>query len=129
MHQQALKLHTEIRQGVAIAQERKVKLRMLLSAIDFQTCFRQALDHFCCAIDRPFDYVQSSFSNHRLSSGLSQNILSMAILLKDALKKPDAATIWDRLSGYLASCIMIHAIRNNVKGSDVYVLSSVICRL
>jgi len=116
MHEQGLKLYSEIQRGVSVVQNRKAKLRMLLNAPDFQTTFQQALDHYCIEIDKPFDFVQSSFSNGRLTSEFSNNILAMAIALKDSPAKLDPAAIFDKLGLLVASCIMLHAIRNNIRG-------------
>ncbi|KAF2803679.1 uncharacterized protein BDZ99DRAFT_546125 [Mytilinidion resinicola] len=117
IHDQALKLHEEIQRGVALVQERKSRLRLLLNAVDFQTFFQHALDHFCTTLEKPFDFVRASFWNSRLSSDFSESILAIAITMRDATKTPNAVSIFGRLSNLIASCIMLDAVRNDIRGS------------
>ncbi|OCK81310.1 hypothetical protein K432DRAFT_425035 [Lepidopterella palustris CBS 459.81] len=129
LHEQALKLHGEVQRGISVVQERKARLRLLLNALDFQVFFQHALDHICTAMDKPFDFVQASFSNSRLSSDFSQSILSMAIALKKSSSPPDAAVIFDKLSNLIASCIMLDAIRNHVRGTADRILPKYSARI
>jgi hypothetical protein len=98
----------------------KTRLRLLLNALDFQTFFQHALDHFCAGIDTPFDFVQASFFNSRLSSDFSQSILAMAVGMQKSMPNPDATFIFDRLSNLIASSIMLDAVRHNIRGLSQY---------
>ena len=118
IHEQAIKLYTEINNGVSIVQDRKLKLRLLLNAFDFQIFFQDALDHFCRDLDSPFDFVQASFSKNRLSSTFSQNTLAIANSMIGLSTKPKASTIFEKLSELIASCIMLDAVRHNIIGGQ-----------
>jgi hypothetical protein len=116
IHDQTMKLYAEIEKGMSIVQDRKLKLRLLLNALDFQTFFQHALDHFCRDLDSPFDFVQASFSKSRLSSTFSQNTLAIAASMIGLPSKPKASVIFERLSDLIASCIMLDAVRHNIRG-------------
>lgn len=97
-------------------QERKVNLRLLLNALDFQTFFQHALDHFCSTIDKPFDFVQASLSKDRLSSAFSQNIVTIAVSMINSRAKPRPPVVFEKMSFFIASCIMLDAVRHDIRG-------------
>jgi hypothetical protein len=111
-----MKLYAEIQRGASIVRERKQKLRLLLNAFDFQVFFQHALDHFCRDLHSPFDFVQASLSENRLTSTFSQSTLSVAAAMIGLPAKPKASAIFERLSNLVASCIMLDAVRHNIRG-------------
>jgi hypothetical protein len=110
---------------VSIVQDRKLKLRLLLNAFDFQIFFQHALDHFCRDLDSPFDFVLASFSKSRLSSTFSQNILAVAASMIGLSAKPKASVIFERLSDLIASCIMLDAVRHNLRGGQMLIVQGI----
>jgi hypothetical protein len=116
IYDQAKKLYSEIERGVSVVHERKLKLRLLLNALDFQTFFQHALDHFCKTIESPFDFVQISFSKGRLSSAFSRNTLAIAVSMMNSPAKPRPSVIFEKLSYLIASCIMLDAVRHDIRG-------------
>jgi hypothetical protein len=115
IYDQATKLYSEINSGISMAQKRRSKLRMFLNVFEFQTFFQHALDHFCHDIDTPFDFVQASFSN-KLTSLFSQNVLAVAVSMIKLPIKLEPDDIFERISSFAASCILIHAVRHNIRG-------------
>jgi hypothetical protein len=116
IHEQTQKLYAEIQSGVSAIQERKSKLLMGINALEFHIFFQHALDHFCTELNRPFDFVEASFSESRSSFDFDQSILCMAISLKKFPDSLNVSAIFNRLGQLIASCIMLHAIRNNIRG-------------
>jgi hypothetical protein len=129
VHSQGMKLHSEIQKGISASQEQRSKLRMLLSARDFQTFFQRALDHFCSTIDQPFDFAKASFSSTRTSSAFSQNLLSLATAMINIGPRLKASSIFERLSLLTASCIMLDTVRHEVRGAADRVFPNYVSQL
>jgi hypothetical protein len=112
-----------------MARERKAALRMLLDAEELQSYLQFAFDHFAVSLDRPFDFVQASFSNSPIPLDFGGNILKLAINLMHVWEnKADTRVIFQELSYMVASCIMLDTARRGIKGTwnlldcDIYTL-------
>ena len=87
---------------------------MLLDAEELQSYLQYAFDHFAVSLDRPFDFVQASFSNSPIPLDFGGNILKLAIILMGVLKVLNIRNILQELSYMVASCIMLDATRRGV---------------
>lgn len=90
---------------------------MLLNSHELQSYLQDAFEHFCRTIDVPFDFVQASFANRSIPTTFGGNILRLAFAMMKQETNPNARAIFDKLSYFLASCIMLDAVRNNIKGN------------
>jgi hypothetical protein len=96
--------------------ERKLSLRMLLNSHELQSYLQDAFEHFSRSVDAPFDFVQASFANRSAPTTFGGNILQLAVDMVKQEPTPNAPVIFDKLSFFLASCMMLDAVRNNIKG-------------
>jgi hypothetical protein len=110
------KLYLVIEKGVSAIQERKAKKRMRLNAFEFQRFFQHALNHFCVHIEKPFNFAQVYFFKVPSCTSLSQNVLAVAVSMIGVFTKPNVPQIFETLSPFIASCIMLDAVRLNIKG-------------
>jgi hypothetical protein len=114
---QITKLSETIRSKSEAARERKARLRMLLDADEFQPYLQTAFDHFAENLDTPFDFVQASFANSPIPNNFGGNILKLAIHMMTTwgeLRSP--LFIFEELSVVVASCIMLDATRQKIRG-------------
>ena len=118
MHDQIGKLSAEILRGSQTVRERKVSLRMLLNSQELQSYLQDAFDHFSRSIEVPFDFVQAAFANRSMPATFGGNILQLAVTMMKQNPDPNARVIFDKLSFLVASCIMLDAARNNIKGTE-----------
>jgi hypothetical protein len=116
IEEQAQKLYLEIERGSRLARNSKAQARMLLNAFELQAYLNHAFDHFCETIDAPFDFVQCSYLNSRLSTTFGESILTLARELAWKKPRPKASTIFEKLGRLIASSIMLDCIRSNIKG-------------
>lgn len=92
---------------------------MLLDAEELQSYLQCAFDHFALELDRPFDFVQASFSNSPIPLDFGGNILKLAINFMHVWEdKADIRVIFQELSYMVASCIMLDSVRNKNKGGS-----------
>jgi hypothetical protein len=89
---------------------------MLLNAQELQSYLQDAFEHFSQTIDAPFDFVQAAFANRRIPITFGGNILELAVAMMKRQSRPSARAIFDKLSFFIASCIMLDAVRNTIKG-------------
>ncbi|KAF9697343.1 hypothetical protein EKO04_005060 [Ascochyta lentis] len=118
-------LYTGITEACEIARDRKAELRMLLDAEELQSYLQCAFDHFATSLDRPFDFVQASFSNSPIPLDFGGNILKLAIKLMHIwFDKRDTRHIFQELSYMVASCIMLDCARQKKRGTarDIFPL-------
>ncbi|KAF2729081.1 hypothetical protein EJ04DRAFT_503032 [Polyplosphaeria fusca] len=123
---QAQKLYFEIERGCRLGRNVKAQTRMLLNAFEFQAYLNHAFDHFCTTIDVPFDFVQCSYLNRRLSSTFGESILSLAVEMSKKKPRPKATKILEKLERLIASCIMLDAVRNEIKGTAERIIAQYI---
>jgi hypothetical protein len=116
IREQIDKLYTVITVGCETARDRKSALRMLLDAEELQSYLVYALDHFAVSLDRPFDFVQASFSNSPIPLDFGGNILKLAINLMRVWDAQHLRAIFQELSHMVASCIMLDTTRRGIKG-------------
>jgi hypothetical protein len=114
---QAQKLYLEIERGCRLARSVKAETRMLLNAFEFQGYLNHAFDHFCSTIDAPFDFVECSYLNTRLSTTFGESILTLAAGMARKKPRPTASSIFDKLGRMIASTIMLDTVRNGLKGT------------
>lgn len=99
---------------------------MLLDAEELQSYLQCAFDHFALSLDRPFDFVQASFSNSPIPLNFGGNILKLAInLMRVWENKADVKFLFQELSYMVASCIMLDSARQKIRGGSCIQLSSV----
>lgn len=90
---------------------------MLLNSDELQPYLQYAFDHFSRDLERPFDFVQASFTNNPIPSNFGGNVLKMAINIMDVWKdKLDGPSIFKELSFMVASCIMLDSSRHRTLG-------------
>ena len=90
---------------------------MLLDAEELQSYLQCAFDHFAISLDRPFDFVEASFSNSPIPLNFGGNILKLAINLTNVWEnKADIQTLLQELSYMVSSCIMLDSVRQKVRG-------------
>jgi predicted acylesterase/phospholipase RssA len=119
MSSQVEKLSDMISSASKKARDRKAELHMLLDAEDFQPYLQFAFDHFAENLDRPFDFVQASFTKSPIPNDFGGNILKLAIQVMESWKNhAPGTTIFEELSYIVASCIMLNAARDGVRGTD-----------
>ncbi|KAF2259856.1 hypothetical protein CC78DRAFT_524125 [Lojkania enalia] len=117
MDAQAQKLYFEIDRGCQLSRAVKADTRMLLNAFEFQAYLNHAFDHFCATVDAPFDFVQCSYLNRRLLSTFEESILTLAVEMIKKKPRPKAIMVLEKLERLIASCIMLDAVRNDIKGT------------
>ena len=103
-----------------LARERKMELRMLMNADELQPYLQYAFDHFACELEKPFDFVQASFTNSPIPLNFGGNILKLALSLMEAWTNAiDAEIIFKELSYMVASCIMLDSARSKIRGKSL----------
>ncbi|KAL1602434.1 hypothetical protein SLS60_005850 [Paraconiothyrium brasiliense] len=99
------------------ARQRKADLRMLLDAEELQSYLQCAFDHFAISLDKPFDFVEASFSNSPIPLDFGGNILKLAIKLMNVWEnQADIQFLLQELSYMVSSCIMLDSARQKVRG-------------
>ena len=112
-------LYTGITVACEMARDRKAELRMLLDAEELQSYLQCAFDHFAASLDRPFDFVQASFSNSPIPLDFGGNILKLAIRIMHVWRnKATNQQIFQELSYMVASCIMLDCARQKTRGGS-----------
>lgn len=89
---------------------------MLLDAEELQSYLQVAFDHFAVSLERPFDFVQASFSNSPIPLDFGGNILKLAINMMRVVENLSIRAILGELSYMVSSCIMLDATRCGIKG-------------
>lgn len=89
---------------------------MLLNSHELQSYLQDAFEHFSKTTDAPFDFVQASFANRSTPTTFGGNILELIVAMMKREPKQDVRGFFDKLSYFLASCIMLDAVRSNIKG-------------
>ncbi|KAI9712097.1 MAG: hypothetical protein M1820_001806 [Bogoriella megaspora] len=118
VQEQMDKLYSVIDAACNESRARKFELRMLLDAEELQSYLQFAFDHFARTLDRPFDFVQASFTNSPIPSSFGGNILKLAINIMEAWENQvDATTIFEELSYMVASCIVFDCSRKKIVGT------------
>lgn len=93
---------------------------MLLDAEELQSYLQSAFDHFARSLDRPFDFVEASFSNSPIPLDFGGNILKLALNLMRVWKnRIDIEVIFQELSYMVASCIMLDSARKKNPGKTL----------
>ena len=114
---QVEKLYNHITMACDFARKQKAELRMLLDADELQPYLQYAFDHFACDLDRPFDFVQASFTHSPIPLDFGGNILKLAISLMNVWEnKADGQLVFKELSYMVASCIMLDSARSKIRG-------------
>lgn len=90
---------------------------MLLDAEELQSYLQCAFDHFARSLDRPFDFVQASFSDSPIPLDFGGNILKLALNFRRVWgAQVDLGFIFSNLSYMVASCIMLDSARKKNLG-------------
>jgi hypothetical protein len=118
VYEQGHKLYTEIYDSCKIAQSRKSDLRMLLDSRQLQSYLTHAFNHYCRTLEQPFDFVQASFMNAPVPAHFGGNILKVALGLMEnqSVQDRNGRAIFEKLSPFVASCILLDCVRNDVLG-------------
>ncbi|KAG9236159.1 hypothetical protein BJ875DRAFT_482583 [Amylocarpus encephaloides] len=110
-------------------QEKKTRLRMLLNADQFNPYLQLAFQHFRSeeGLEKPFDFVQASFSNSPISADFADHIVSVGKFLQNRKRKHAARQF--TFTGLLkepiplvSACIMLDAAKNNRLGDASSIL-------
>ena len=114
-------LYKEIEMACGQARKKKAELRMLLDADELQPYLQVAFDHFARDLDKPFDFVQASFTNSPIPLDFGGNILKLAINLMEVWENIlDGPKIFTELSYMVASCMMLDSARSKIRGRRIF---------
>lgn len=117
INDQVQRLSNMIRAGSTAARQRKLDIRMLLDADEFQPYLQVAFDHFAQDLNTPFDFVQASFANSPIPQDFGGNILKLGLQVMEFWKGvARAAPIFEELSYIVASSIVLDAARHKILG-------------
>ncbi|KAL9097592.1 MAG: hypothetical protein Q9165_000488 [Trypethelium subeluteriae] len=86
MQEQVEKLYDGMISASIAARDRKLELRMLLDAEDFQSYLSSAFNHYAGTLRSPFDFVHASFAHSPIPPNFGGNILKLAIHIMDHWK-------------------------------------------
>lgn len=118
---QVAKLYNEISRATEESHKHKKSQRMLLSSSDLQSYLSYAFDWFSNVLDKPFDFIQASFSNSSIPLDFRGNINKLALSVMYAnqwtydtnfMVKP----LFEGLSYLIGSCIMLDSARHKYHG-------------
>lgn len=127
-------LSETIREASREAQRSKAELRMLLDADEIQPYLEIAFGHFAKNLEAPFDFIQASFANSPIPNTFGGNILKLALHQMEthieSRRYPNLAQrIFSELSYLVASCIMLDATRNKIRGHPDDILGKYLVHL
>jgi hypothetical protein len=113
---QVRKLRERIIASTAISQYEKHKKSMLLNSEDLQFYLEAAFDHFARGLDKPFNFVEIALKNNPIPRDLGQNIVKLAVMIRDLPGRPSVQNIFLSLAPLVASCIMLDIVRERRMG-------------
>lgn len=111
LNAQVRKLRERIISASAISQYEKHKKSMLLNSENLQFYLEAAFDHFSMGLDKPFNFVEVALKNNPIPQDLGQNIVKLAVVLRDLPSTPSVEEIFLSLAPMVASCIMLDIVR------------------
>jgi hypothetical protein len=119
VNSQVAKLHSEIQQRCAEAQENRKRLRITLNVEELQAALSVGFDHFSNRLDDPFDFVELSWKLNPIPKDFGGNILRLALAIKDdpTMANATGREIFRHLGHMVASCIMLDCVRHHIKGT------------
>lgn len=121
IRQQVAKLYDEISRATEESHEQKKTQRMLLSSTDLQSYLQCAFDWFSNVLDKPFDFIQASFSNSSIPLDFGGNITKLALNIMHTNQwaygtKFMVEPLFEGLSYLIGSCIMLDSARHKYHG-------------
>lgn len=96
--------------------------RGLLTDVDeFGMYLSMAFDHFSLSLDKPFNFVEASLDRNPIGSKVGDDLLFFIILFGFFVEcQDDMSTLFNNLTPFLASCILLRAARKKHIGKFQY---------
>lgn len=111
MHDQSKQLYKVINDCCTSSRNMKLARKMLPDVDEFGLYLTLAFDHFSESLDIPFDYVEASLKHQPPPTTLSESLMAFARLVAREVHIDDIATLFTRLTPFIASCLLLDAAR------------------
>jgi hypothetical protein len=99
------KLYEQIDTCCKKSHAKKKRRRLDLNADELAETLIAGFDHFSNNLNRPFDFVQLSWSLNPIPQDFSGNILRLALVIKETWASKHPPQIFESLSEMVASCM------------------------
>lgn len=118
MDDQRKVLYRVIRDCCEDTMDVKMERRMLPDVDEFGLYLSLAFDHFSESLDVPFDYVKASLKHRPPPVTLAQNLQDFIVLIAEQMYKLDVTRLFQLLTPFVASCLMLDSSRKQRIGKD-----------
>lgn len=115
MHTQTETLYRQIVEKRKQSQDHRANVWMRMNAATFPLYVRKAFAHFSSNFQEPFDFYEAWFKLHPVSFKFDGAIFALAKQVRD-LGKLDGMELWEKISGFVASCLLLNHVRNELPG-------------
>ncbi|UNI24922.1 hypothetical protein JDV02_010639 [Purpureocillium takamizusanense] len=112
IHEQTTKLYNQIARACKESQQRREDAWMKLNAATLPLYMRKAFTHFASNYTTPFDFSDAWVDLHQVSFNLQGSIFNLATKVGE-LRKVRGMGVWEEISGFVASCLLLKCAREN----------------
>jgi hypothetical protein len=116
INQQLEKLHDRIAQACDAAFYTRERVRMLPHADELNEYLEAGFKHFSKRLDVPFNFVEIAVRNHPVPQNFGDHVSNLAADMQRKHEYNDATVIFEALSPFVASCLLLDAVRGRRPG-------------
>lgn len=117
LNDQLDKLHDRITLCCDAASRQRERVRMLPHVDELNEYLEAGFKHFSKRLDVPFNFVEIAVRNHPVPQNFGDHVSNLAANLQQKLCYDSAALIFERLSLFVASCLLLDAVRGRRPGN------------
>ncbi|KAE8444662.1 hypothetical protein EG329_014318 [Mollisiaceae sp. DMI_Dod_QoI] len=113
------KLHDQISLKCEAAFHARERVRMLPHADELNEYLEAGFKHFSKRLDVPFNFVEIAVRNHPVPQNFGDHVSNLAVALQKRHRYQDATIIFEALSPFVASCLLLDAVRGRRPGKII----------
>jgi hypothetical protein len=110
------KLHDRIIHDCDAAFSARQRVRMLPHADELNEYLEAGFNHFSKRLDVPFNFVEIAVRNHPVPQNFGDHVSNLAADMQQKHEYHDATIIFEELSPFVASCLLLDAVRGRRPG-------------
>lgn len=117
LNEQIESLHEEIELSCDAAFRKRERVRMLPHVDELNEYLEAGFKHFSKRLDVPFNFVEIAVRNHPVPQNFGDHVSNLAADIQKKLNCNNASTIFRKLSPFVASCLLLDAVRGRRPGT------------
>ncbi|KAE9377253.1 hypothetical protein N431DRAFT_542623 [Stipitochalara longipes BDJ] len=111
------KLHDRIIHDCDAAFSARQRVRMLPHADELNEYLEAGFNHFSKRLDVPFNFVEIAVRNHPVPQNFGDHVSNLAADMQQKHEYDNATLIFEELSPFVASCLLLDAVRGRRPGN------------